>query len=110
VKKLHPDFAGARLRRRVALAYHARPLPTATSRRWGYRSTSFRSERDPGPFAGKTAVILIERSHRERDWEPLKAAFESIEGPFDVTRPDHAGRGGRWLIFVGRGYGSTLKK
>jgi hypothetical protein len=111
VKRCRPDFALARgYSAASSLAYHARPLPACDFTAVGIPEHGFPGWWDPRPFVGQKAVILLERSHQARDVEPLKAAFESVEGPFEVDRPDHAGRAGRWVIFVGRGYRSTLKK
>ena len=49
-------------------------------------------------------MIVLETAHYARDVEPLKGAFDVLEGPTEVVLRRTGGKPVSWSLLVGRGY------
>ncbi|HTF56787.1 MAG TPA: glycosyltransferase family 39 protein [Planctomycetota bacterium] len=87
-----------------AMAYQARPIPACDYTAVGLPGRAFAGWWRAEEFAGKTAVIVLETAHYSRDVEPLKGAFDVLEGPYEVVLQRTGGKPTSWSLLVGRGY------
>jgi hypothetical protein len=105
VRKRDPEFILApEYTLASTMAYQARPIPACDYTAVGIPGHAFAGWWRSEEFAGKRAVIVLESAHYARDVEPLKGAFDVLEGPYEVVLRRTGGKPISWTLLVGRGY------
>jgi dolichol-phosphate mannosyltransferase len=105
VRKRDPEFILApEYTLASTMAYQARPIPACDYTAVGLPGHAFAEWWRSEEFAGKRAVIVLESAHYARDVEPLKGAFDVLEGPYEVVLRRTGGKPISWTLLVGRGY------